>query len=71
MNAPLASGQVLDGYHLVRFIGRGGFGEVWLCRSEAMGDYRALKFIPTTHADRFDKEYAALLHYRKAASRLR
>jgi|GEM_PF-682012 len=71
MSSHLSSGQVLDGYHLVRFIGQGGFGEVWLCRSESMGDYRALKFIPTTHADRFDKEYEALLHYRSAASRLR
>ena len=71
MSAPLTSGQILDGYHLVRFIGRGGFGEVWLCRSAAMGDYRALKFIQSTHADRFDKEYGALLHYRKSASRLR
>jgi serine/threonine protein kinase len=63
--------DVLDGYRLIRFLGRGGFGEVWLCRSEAIGDYRALKFIPTTHADRFEKEYQALLHYRKAAAQLR
>ena len=70
MNANLSADRVLDGYRLVRFIGSGGFGEVWLCRSESMGDFRALKFIPTTHADRFDKEYEALLHYRKAASRL-
>jgi serine/threonine protein kinase len=42
--ASLASGHVLDGYHLGRFIGRGGFGDVWLCGSELMGGYRALKF---------------------------
>ena len=36
-----------------------------------MGDYRALKFIPTSHADRLEKEYEALLHFRKAAARLR
>ena len=63
--------DVLDGYRLVRFLGRGGFGEVWLCRSESMGDYRAIKFIPTTHPDRFEKEYQALLHYRKSAGLLR
>lgn len=63
--------QILDGYRLVRFLGRGGFGEVWLCRSEAMGDYRALKWIPATHADRMQKEYESLLHFRNAAARLR
>jgi len=71
MSAHLSNSLVLDGYRLVRFLGRGGFGEVWLCRSEAMGDYRALKFIPAGDADLLEKEYDALLHYRKAAARLR
>lgn len=63
--------DVLDGYRLVRFLGRGGFGEVWLCQSEAMGDYRALKFITASNSDQLEKEYQALLHYRKAAAWLR
>lgn len=63
--------EVLDGYRLIRFLGRGGFGEVWLCRSEAMGDYRALKWIPAGLADRMQKEYDSLLLYRNAAAKLR
>jgi serine/threonine protein kinase len=71
MGFQLSSSLLLDGYRLVRFLGRGGFGEVWLCRSESMGDYRALKFIPTSNSERLEKEYDALLHHRKAAAQLR
>ncbi len=64
-------GDHLDGYTLTRRIGQGGFGEVWLCRSDSMGDWRALKFIPTGNGRALDKEYAALVRYRKAAGQLR
>lgn len=67
----LKKNQGLDGYRLIRLIGQGGFGEVWLCQSEAMGDYRALKFIPAGNADLLEKEHHALGEYRKAAARLR
>lgn len=67
----LQKDQLLDGYRLIRLIGRGGFGEVWLCQSEAMGDYRALKFIPAGTTELLEKEHHALGEYRRAAARLR
>jgi serine/threonine protein kinase len=64
-------GQILDGYRLIRFLGRGGFGEVWLCRSEAMGGYHAIKFIAGASPELLEKEYHALALYRNAAAKLR
>jgi hypothetical protein len=37
---PYAS-LILDVYSFIRFLGPGGFGEVWHCRSEATGDHLA------------------------------
>jgi len=66
----LAQGHVLDGYRLIRPIGRGGFGEVWLCQLEATGELKALKFISATDADLLERELAALIRYRAVASQL-
>jgi serine/threonine protein kinase len=71
MNSHLTVGQILDGYQLIRFLGRGGFGEVWLCRSEATVTYHALKFISGSDADLIEKEHHSLGLYRSAAARLR
>jgi serine/threonine protein kinase len=71
MSQPLAADQIYDGYRLIRFLGRGGFGEVWLCQSEAVGDFRAFKWVPATGGDRLEKEYEALILYRKAVSQIR
>lgn len=66
-----APGQEWDGYHLIRFLGRGGFGEVWLCRSGATGTYHALKFVSGKDSDIIEKEHHSLGLYRSAAARLR
>lgn len=67
----LRPGQVLDGYKLLRPIGAGGFGQVWLSQSEALGDFRALKFIPATGFGHLEREFDALCRYRAAAGQLR
>ena len=67
----LQPGESLDGYRVIRLIGSGGFGAVWLCQSEALGDFRALKFIPAMDPGRIEKEFDALCRYRTAAGQLR
>jgi len=67
----LQPGESLDGYRVIRLIGSGGFGAVWLCQSEALGDLRALKFIPAMDPGRIEKEFDALCRYRTAAGQLR
>jgi serine/threonine protein kinase len=70
-DSTLAPCQEFDGYHLIRFLGRGGFGEVWLCRSQTTGSYHALKFISASNSDLIEKEHHSLNLYRSAAARLR
>ncbi len=66
----LHPGQFLEGYRILRRIGSGGFGEIWICETEVPGELRALKFIPAANDGRLDKEYHALGLYRNAAGRL-
>jgi len=67
----LQPGDSLDGYRVIRLLGSGGFGAVWLCQSEALKDFRALKFIPATTGGQIQKEFDALSKYRTAAGQLR
>ncbi len=65
-----SSGDIFDGYRLIRPIGRGGFGEVWLCRVEATGELRALKLLPASDPAQLERELGALIRYRSVASEL-
>lgn len=60
--------SMLDGYRILRRIGSGGFGDVFLCRNEAVGDFRALKFIPASSPDLATKELQALVRFRAAVA---
>ena len=68
----LSPDDSLDGYRLIRRIGAGGFGDVWLCQSEAAqeGEFRALKFIPDTDPGRLLKELDAVCRFRAVAEQL-
>ena len=66
----LQSGMVLDGYRLLRSIGRGGFGEVWVCQSETTGAFRALKFLSAGDEAQMQREKKALIRYQKVSAKL-
>ena len=63
--------RVIDGYRLMKLIGRGGFGEVWLCRSESLGGWHAMKFVTGGDPALLEKEFHALGLYRREAASLR
>ena len=67
----LHPGDAFDGYRLIRRIGSGGFGEVWLCRSDTIGDLKALKFVTADRPEMLEKELGSLIRYRQAANDLR
>lgn len=64
----LELGSHVDGYRILRRIGSGGFGHVFLCQNQAVGDFRALKFIPASSPDLAAKELQALVQFRKAVT---
>jgi eukaryotic-like serine/threonine-protein kinase len=65
-NLPVA----IADHELLRLIGRGTFGEVWLAQSNATGRYRAVKVVyrdrvPTAHS--YEIEFAGLKRFEEVA----
>src|SRR6188474_567846 len=62
---PLGPGSRLDAYEIVRPLGKGGMGEVWLATEVRLGRKVALKILPTeltrdtTRVQRFEQEARA------------
>ena len=65
--APLSAGARLGPYQVVRFLGAGGMGEVYLARHLALARTAALKVVPTALADR---HRGTLVREAAAAARL-
>jgi len=58
----------IEGYLLIRKIGEGGFGEVWMAKSETTGAWKALKWISRASHRHLDQELDALKRYSTAIS---
>lgn len=69
LEKPVAGAEI-DGYRLVRPIGQGGFGTVWLCWNEASQSYHALKWVAGDAAG-LKLELDALRKFREVSQKLR
>jgi len=58
--------KTIDGHTILRQIGKGSYGAVWLARNELTGTYRAIKIIWRTDFDNarpFEREFAAIKRF--------
>lgn len=54
----------LDGYVLLRRIGEGGFGQVWLAQSPLTNEFKALKLISGASIKEANRELQGLMAYK-------
>jgi serine/threonine-protein kinase len=64
------AGLVLDGYRLIRPIGSGGFGTVWLAEGKVTGDFHAVKIVDAS-AKALEQELAAVRRFREFSRQIR
>ena len=57
--SPLAAGDRLGPFELVRYVHRGASGEVWVGRHDIMLDYCAVKVVPQSANGRAESRYLA------------
>jgi serine/threonine protein kinase len=72
--SPSANGSSpeIPDFELVREIGQGGFGRVWLARNRTTGCWRAVKVIPKSHVGKADpagREIASITRFDTGAQR--
>lgn len=63
----ISAGTVVDKYKLIRLIGEGGFGSVWLAYSEILANYCALKILHHSEGASSRRELQAVQAYKKLA----
>jgi serine/threonine protein kinase len=56
-------GTILNGYKLIRLIGEGGFGQVWLAQNTTTCLYKALKVIQKKEIEAWEKELQGVIAY--------
>ena len=64
------AGLVLDGYRLLRPIGAGGFGTVWLAESDASGGFHAVKIVNSSQRA-LERELSAVRRFREFSRTMR